>query len=270
MQRLKRLTSAFVVALVLLSAGAAGSGTVTKIFPDVNEHVGMFIEFKLGMTQREFRTRVPMAWRVIAFDPDLRQNVNDHGEVDPGRFSYHFVARGTHYPIMSFYFSDGKIIYADLASRTNDKEDVRAHYDARLLATKTLQASFGIILNEDKKKDHYVATWSSADADISVIFRKQHLPIASLTLTIQVPHKFWEWHDWYYRGTAIARKGKGPLTILYCEATDRDKSHNNVLMWLIDTRGLTEKRAREIAQHNEGQQGRFHCEGASWMMLPRT
>ena len=256
--RLKRLASALVVALVLLSASTAGSGTVSKTFPDLNEHVRMFLEFKLAMTQREFRARVPMGWRVVSFFPDLGQNIDYRGEVDLGKFAYHFVARGTQYPITRFYFSDGKIIYADLTSQTDEKQGIQAHY-AALFATKTLQAIHGITLSEDTKKDGYSAKWSNADADISVRFAERDNPVARFTLTIQVPGKYWAWFDWYYRG-AIARKGKGPLTTLYCTMSDPDSAHKNFHM-LVDTREWTVKQAQEFIQHNAGGQGHFHCEG---------
>ena len=98
--------AAFVLSTVLLSSsGAVSAGTVTKTFPDLEEHVAMFFKFPLGMTQREFRARVPTAWRLSPPAPrEPPQNINARGEVNDGAFAYAFFARGSPYPWIHFYF----------------------------------------------------------------------------------------------------------------------------------------------------------------------
>ena len=164
----KKLVAYAFLAVVLLITNPVSAGTVTKSFPDLDAHVDMFFEFRLGMTQRAFRARVPLAWRIVPLHQTLKQNVNSRGEINRGWFKYLFVARGTRYPEMSFYFWEGRLVYAELNSHTNRRAEGQMHYDAGLRTAPKLRAKHGSVFRENIGQYQISPDWRSDDVEASL------------------------------------------------------------------------------------------------------
>ncbi len=241
---------AFVLSIVLLSSsGAAWAGTVTKTFPDLEEHVAMFFKFPLGMTQREFRTRVPTAWHIAPPVPgDLPQNTNARGEINKGWFGYAFFARGTYFPWTYFYFWEGKLVYAELDSRTSKREFGQAHYDAGVSAAIRFRALYG---SGEKYANQvvYSESWNAGQEKALVNVKNfaslpyPERPLALLHIVHNKPREYAAWRKWIIR-RPDQPPNLGPLVGLYCRSSS-DGDGENILME-IDTRGLTTEKAREV------------------------
>ena len=164
-----------------------------------------FLDLPLGfgISQREFRARVPAAWRQLPIYPGYIHNQNLRGEIRPGYFEYRFVARGAEYPRTEFNFWEGKLVDALFISN-GDNTEKRAHRAAAVRAAKILTRRYGRSEDSDMYRDLIWVHWRRGDVLARVSWHGRLTPNFStyrseFGISWEIYPKSMDWSGWRNR-----------------------------------------------------------------------
>ena len=221
---MRHLPGVIILALVVAIASVflcnRWTSTGVEAFPDLAAHVAMFVEFPLGVSQKEFRVRVPAAWRSLQVHTGFRQNQNPRGEVNAGYFQYRFVARGFDEPQTDFVFWEEKLIRADLSSYGDGSVSGGQYIDAAIRATELLSRKYGRPAHAGSFSGKYSAGWDLDGMTLQVHARNSPPERGTelqgmLSIFLDNSKKYHEADGWMNR-FADPQKGTGPVGEIYC------------------------------------------------------
>ncbi len=166
-----RAGAGFMLALAVLagnptSAKGADDDMVVIKVPGVRTELMRFLDYKIGMSRRDFRVALPSSWETAPEMWSHKHGFNSAGDYDPGYFSYALRTKHRGYP-MTFDFWNDRLVEATASAFFFGSGEAGPFEIVESILPKMVML-YGKHVNEQKDDRHWSVNWRNEGLEVNL------------------------------------------------------------------------------------------------------
>lgn len=147
-------------------AGAADEDLITIKVPGIRTELTRFLDYKIGMSRRQFRIGLPSSWETAPEMWSHKHGFNSAGDYDPGYFSYSLRTKYHGYP-MTFNFWHDRLAEATASVFFFEAVGEATPFEIVDAILPKVVALYGKPV-EQKDDHHWVLNWRGEGIEVNI------------------------------------------------------------------------------------------------------